>query len=137
MSDDSEFKEEVLKHIRNFEDNLLKKVNTKIIELNIDYKKFHDNLDNLSKNNKNLIDSLINKNINIEKISSLEQFRNKVDSMLITHEIRINNNIAEISSIRTNGFMLLSKRIRVVIIMLLMTFMCTAMDILNGEEHCK
>ena len=100
MSDDIEFKEEILKNIRNFEDNLIRKINTKIIELNSDYKKFHENLNNLSENNKQIINSLISKNVNLEKISSLEQFRNKVDSIIITHEIRINNNIEEISAIK-------------------------------------
>ena len=100
MSDDVEFKEEILKNIRDFEENLIKKINTKIIELNSDYKKFQENLNNLSENNKQIINSLISKNVNLEKISSLEQFKNKVDSILITHEIRINNNIEEISAIK-------------------------------------
>ena len=95
-----EFKEEILKNVHDFEEDLLKKINTKMIELNTDYKKFHKNLNNLAENNKQLITSLITKNVNAEKISSLEKFRNKVDSILITHEIRINNNIGEISSIK-------------------------------------
>ena len=101
MNDDVQFKEEILKNIRDFQEDLLDKINKKLIELNADYKKFHNNLNNLSESNKQLIDSLINKNINMEKIASLEQFRNKVDSILITHEIRINNNIEEISSIKS------------------------------------
>ena len=101
MTDDLLFKEEILKNIHTFEDDILKKVNQKMIELNKNYKKCQDNLNILSENNKQLIDSLISKNINIEKISSLEQFRNKVDSMLITHEIRINNNIEDIKLIKS------------------------------------
>ncbi len=101
MTDDLQFKEEILKNIRAFEEDILNKINKKMIELNADYKKFHNNLNNLSENNRQLINSLINKNINLEKIASLEQFRNKVDSILITHEIRINNNIEEISSIKS------------------------------------
>ena len=100
MTDDLHFKEEILKNVHDFEEDLLKKINTKMIELNSDYKKFHQNLKNLSENNKKLIDSLTSKNLDFEKIASLEQFRNKVDSILITHEIRINNNIVEISSIK-------------------------------------
>ena len=101
MDDDRNFKEEILKNIRIFQEDLLKKINSKMIELNTDYKKFHQNLSQLSENNKKLIESIITKNVNFEKISSLENFRNKVDSILITHEIRINNNIEEISSIKT------------------------------------
>ena len=101
MSEDRHFKEEILKNIHDFEEDLIKKVNTKMKELNSDYKKFHQNINDLSENNKKLINSLINENFNLEKITSLEQFRNKADSILITHEIRINNNIEEISSIKT------------------------------------
>ena len=101
MDDDRNFKEEILKNIRIFQEDLIKKINSKMIELNTDYKKFHQNLSQLSENNKKLIESIITKNVNFEKISSLENFRNKVDSILITHEIRINNNIEEISSIKT------------------------------------
>ena len=39
-------------------------------------------------------------NIKIDKIPILEQFKNKVDSMIITHEIRINNALDEIASIK-------------------------------------
>ena len=102
MNDEkTQFKEEVLKNIKQFEDNLIKKINQKMIDLNTDYKRFHNELKNISDHNQKLIDSLINKNINIEKLSVLEQFKNKVDSILITHEIRINNNIQEINSIKS------------------------------------
>ena len=101
MNNDIEFKEEILKNIHEFQEELTKKINSKMLELNTDFKKFHQKLNQLSENNKKLIESLITKNVNIEKIATLEKFRNKVDSILITHEIRINNNIEEISSIKT------------------------------------
>lgn len=102
MNDENtRFKEEVLKNIKKFEDNLIKQINGKMVNLNIDYQKFHEDLDNLTEKNKKLIESLTNKNLNLEKIAVLEKFKTKVDSILITHEIRINNNIEEISSIKS------------------------------------
>jgi HAMP domain-containing protein len=38
--------------------------------------------------------------INFDKINELENFRNKIDSMMISHEIRINNNIKDIQDIK-------------------------------------
>ena len=55
----------------------------------------------ISKENQKLIEKITNNNLSIEKVKVLETFKNKVDSMLITHEIRINNNMEEISSVRT------------------------------------
>jgi hypothetical protein len=38
--------------------------------------------------------------INFDKINELENFRNKIDGMMISHEIRINNNIKDIQDIK-------------------------------------
>ena len=43
MNDDVQFKEEILKNIRDFQEDLLDKINKKLIELNADYTKFHNN----------------------------------------------------------------------------------------------
>jgi hypothetical protein len=58
-------------------------------------------LNNLIEKNGKIINSIINTNMQIKKISMLEQFKIKVDSILITHEIRINNSINDINAIRT------------------------------------
>ncbi len=101
MNDDNiKFKEDVLKDIKNFQENLIAKINVKFTDLNNDYKKLNEELKTISKQNKQLIDTIISQNVSLEKLSTLEQFRNKVDSILITHEIRINNNIDEIAYMR-------------------------------------
>ena len=101
LNDDfKQFQDEVLKGIKEFEEDVMRKVTTKMTDLNVDYKKFHLELKNISDQNKKLMELMTNKNIYLEKIPMLEQFKNKVDGMLITHEIRINNNINELSSMR-------------------------------------
>ena len=47
------------------------------------------------------MEKITSRQINFEKLKDFDNFKNKVDSMLITHEIRINNNIEELSSIRS------------------------------------
>ena len=52
------------------------------------------------KKGESLLDSLSSQIINSDRINELENFRNKIDSMVISHEIRINNNIKDIQDIR-------------------------------------
>ena len=102
MNDENiKFKEEVLKNVKDFEENLIKNINEKFTDLNNDYKKINEELNDISRQNKNFVDTIINQNVNLEKLATLEQFRNKVDSILITHEIRINNNIEEITHMKS------------------------------------
>ena len=98
---DLNFKDQILKDIRLFEDNITKTLDSKIRDLNLNFKRSQEQLNNLIDKNGKIINSIINTNMQIEKISMLEQFKNKVDSILITHEIRINNSINDINAIRT------------------------------------
>ncbi len=95
------FKEEILKIIRDFKENLMKNIDSKITELNDKNTDIEEKMNYISKENQKLIEKITNNNLSIEKVKVLETFKNKVDSMLITHEIRINNNMEEISSVRT------------------------------------
>ena len=52
-------------------------------------------------NNKEMISTIVSQKLKLEKVSELETFKNKVDSMLITHEIRIKNSLDEIDKIKT------------------------------------
>ena len=95
------FKEEILKTVREFKETLTKNFETKISELTIKNEKLEKILEHLTEDNKKLIDNITSKQFGMEKVTQLENFKNKTDSMLITHEIRINNNIEEIGSLRT------------------------------------
>ena len=78
----------------------MKNIDLKLVEIIKKNKKLEDSLKYITESNKKLIENVTNKDVSLEKIKELEKFKNKVDSMLITHEIRINNNIEEIGSIR-------------------------------------
>ena len=95
------FKEEILKIIRDLKETLMKNIDSKITELNDKNTDIEEKMNYISKENQKLIEKITNNNLSIEKVKVLETFKNKVDSMLITHEIRINNNMEEISSVRT------------------------------------
>ena len=95
------FKEEILTHIREIETKLSKQINNKELEFNKDYKEFTDKINSLIENNKDMVSDLVTQKIKIEKISELEVFKNKVDSMLITHEVRIKNIIDDFEKFKT------------------------------------
>ena len=97
----NQFKEEILKSMREFENKLTSKIEDKESALNNDYQKFIQKINELMNNNKEMISTLISQKLKLEKIGELENFKNKVDSMLITHEIRIKNSLDEIDKIKT------------------------------------
>ena len=94
------FKEEILKTVRSYKESLIKEMVLKLSHLNEKNEKLEKDLNNLKENNKQLIDNLTIKIVDLDKLKQLDMFKNKVDSMLLTHDIRINNNIEEISSIK-------------------------------------
>ena len=95
------FKEEVLSHLRELENRLSSQISSKELKLNQDYDEFTSKMNALIANNKEMISNIVSQKVKIEKISELESFKNKVDSMLITHEVRIKNSIDEIEKIKT------------------------------------
>ena len=94
------FKNEVYSHIRELETQLNTRLNKTQIKLDSDFDSYSKKIDTLIENNKEMILSLVSQKIKVEKISELESFKNKVDDMIITHEVRIKNNMDEISKIK-------------------------------------
>ena len=95
------FKDEVLKKIRDLETKLTSKITSKELVLNSDYQSFTSKLNLLINNNKELSLTIAAQKVKLDKVSELEAFKNKVDSMLISHEFRIKNNSDEIGKIKT------------------------------------
>ena len=94
------FKEEILKEIHDFEVKLMKNFDENLNDLRKKNDYFEENIKYILESNRKLLNTVTSSQSNNDKIKDLETFKNKVDSMLITHEIRINNNIDEIGSIR-------------------------------------
>ena len=107
------FKEEILKSLREFETKLTTKVEDKESALNSDYRNFISKINNLMDNNKEMISKMVSQQLKLDKISELENFKNKVDSMLITHEVRIKNSLDEIEKMKTRYDKILSENLYV------------------------
>ena len=95
------FKEEILTKMREFEKKITSQITNKELALNVDYQTFTQKINLLMNNNKEMVSAIISQKLKLDKISEMEAFKNKTDSMLITHEIRIKNNIDEIEKIKT------------------------------------
>lgn len=93
-------KEELLKEIHDVENKLNFQIMVKYEQMTEKNNKFIEDLNIMLEKNKSLIDSATSQNINFYKINDFDNFRKKTDSMLITHEIRINNSIKDIQDIR-------------------------------------
>ncbi len=95
------FKEDILTHLKELENKINEQISNKESKLNHDYNEFTAKMNSIIENNKEMISNLVTQKLKIEKISELESFKNKVDGMLITHEVRIKNNIEDIQKIKT------------------------------------
>ena len=95
------FKEEILTHIKDLEKKLTTQISNKESKLNQDYEEFTSKMNSIIENNKEMVSNIVSQKIKLEKISELESFKNKVDDMLITHEVRIKNSIEDIERMKT------------------------------------
>ena len=93
-------KEEMLKEIHEVENKLNLQIMLKTKQLIENNNKFVEDFNIMLEKNKSLINLITSLNINFDKINDFDNFRKKADSMMITHEIRINNSIKEIQDIK-------------------------------------
>ena len=94
-------KDEIYQKIREFENKINKELNDQKAEMNSTYNKFNEKISSILNNNREMIESVVSEKINIEKLHALENFKNKADGMLISHEIRINNHNKDINNMKT------------------------------------
>lgn len=93
-------KEEIFKEIHNVEKKLIFQMMVKNEEINEKNNKFIGEFNTMVQKNKVLLNSIATQNLYFDKINDFENFRKKMDSMMITHEIRINNSINDIKEIK-------------------------------------
>ena len=93
-------KEEIFLSIRQLEKKFFESLTVKTAQLSDEYEKYNEKLDFIIANNRNMIEAVVSEKINMEKLNSLEAFKNKADGMLISHEIRINNQNKEIGEMK-------------------------------------
>ena len=107
------FKEEMLKNIRDLEEKLTDQINAKHCELLTNIESYQQKINYIIDTNKSALDVLSNQKLHQEKITEFINFKNKVDAMLITHEIRINNSLKDIEKMRVKYDQIISENLLV------------------------
>ena len=97
----SQLKEELLKEIRISENKILDTIKKQTQEINHLKNDRILKFESIANKNKEILESIVNQKMKFEKIDEFEMFKTKINDMIITHDIRINNSINEISQMKT------------------------------------
>ena len=92
----SKLKEEIRKSLKAMEKKFLSLLDSKEMNTNKELVNIYDQLNDTVEKHKIIVQDYSVQKLDHQKMSDLQVFKNKVESMLITHEIRINNNIQDL-----------------------------------------
>ena len=95
-----QFKDEMLKYLREMEKKIMIKINKNKSEISTDINTINDSIKLMKDNNNSLIESMAEQQVNIDKFSDIERTLKKINSTLTHHENRIDDSVSEILYIR-------------------------------------
>ena len=96
-----EIRNEMLMELKNLETKINNQINANKNEFSLNFEQVSKKLKEITENNKSLLEMIISYKIKGEKIFEFDNFRKKVDDMLIAHEVRINNSSEEMKAMKT------------------------------------
>jgi hypothetical protein len=94
-------REEMLLDIRETENKIIEEINKKWSNIENTNKSFLEKVDLMMENNKKMFDSITLQKMKLEKISDYEPFKNKIEYMVTTHEMRINSIMDGLYNVKT------------------------------------
>ena len=95
-----QFKDEMLKNLREMEKKIMIKVSKNQTDISTDINIINDSIKLLRENNNSLIESMAEQKVNIDKISDFEKTLKKINSTISGHENKISDSLSELSYIR-------------------------------------
>ena len=107
------FKDETLKTLRQIESQLLEKIKLKDLETESKISEFNSKLDKFQEINKRMYESILEQQVNLEKLKHLNEFKTKTDSKMISIDAKLNNYFSDLISIRTRYDKLLEENLTV------------------------
>ena len=96
LSEINFFKNEIYGQIRELEKKLNLKINNTENKITTEFETFSAKINTLIEKNKEMVLSVVESKLKLDKISELEKFKSKVEGMVVTHDLRIRNNMDEI-----------------------------------------
>ena len=106
-------KEEMLFDLRQLENKLMDQINKKWIQIESTNNSLLDRIAIMMDNNKQMIDSITLQKINLDKIADYEPFKNKIEAMVTSHEIRINSISTDVINFRAKYDKIISDNLTV------------------------
>ena len=95
------FKEETLKTIREMEKQLFEKIQTKNNETESKIDDFNLKLSKFQEMNKRMYQSIIEQQVNLDKLKHLNEFKTKTDTKFVSLDIKMTNIFSELVSIKS------------------------------------
>ena len=95
-----QFKDEMLKNLREMERKIMTKVNKNQTDFSTDLMAITKSVNSIKENNNSIIDSITEQKLSLDKITTIESELKKFNSNLKSQEKKLNDSIIEISYIR-------------------------------------
>lgn len=100
MTDLIEFKDEIFKKVRLLENKVMTEVNNKYLQINANYEKLDNKVSFISENNDSLLELITTQKFNSDKVSELENFKNKTEQSMIMYDLKLKTLSSEIDKIK-------------------------------------
>ena len=100
MSDFISFKNEIMKELRLLETKFISDFNSKYSTINSGFEKLDSRINILSQNNNALLELITKQNINYDKITEFQNFKDKLEQSLLTQDIKIKNIFKELDRMK-------------------------------------
>ena len=113
MNEINLFKNEIYGQIRELEKKLNLKINNSQNKITNEFETFTTRINTLMDNNKDMVLSVVESKLKLDKISELEKFKSKVEGMVLTHDLRIKNNMNEILQMKLKYDRIISENLYV------------------------
>ena len=84
-----EFKDEMFKKIRLLEAKIMTEINNKNSKIYENYEKLENKLNYLNQNYDSLLETVTNQKLNLDKISVIENFKNKAEQNISMYNLKI------------------------------------------------
>ena len=97
--DEKVTKEDLIEKIEALEKKIMNKLNAKETEIKDELTNLKEKSTSILQKSEILLNNYSNDKLRDTKIADFETFKNKVNDMMISHDIRINNNIRDISNL--------------------------------------
>ena len=94
-------KNDIISDMRKMENKLLEQINKKWYDIETTNNGLLDKINLMMDNNKKMFESITLQKLKLDKVADMSSFKNRIDPMITTHEIRINSCMNEIFNFKS------------------------------------